>query len=94
METVQKRDPGQEEFHQAVQEVLDTAMPVFKKHPEYIPIMKRMVEPERAVIFRVRCFPAQRPLAKARPRMPCADKSRKRHSVCASVASNRDQTYV
>jgi glutamate dehydrogenase (NADP+) len=56
-EMVQQRDPGQTEFHQAVQEVLDTAMPVFAKHPEYIPIMKRMVEPERVIIFRVRTRP-------------------------------------
>jgi glutamate dehydrogenase (NADP+) len=51
---VQRRDPQEEEFQQAVQEVLDTMMPVFAKHPKYIAIMKRLVEPERTIIFRVR----------------------------------------
>ena len=38
---VKNRDPHQEEFHQAVEEVLDTVMPVFKKHEELLPMMKR-----------------------------------------------------
>lgn len=30
-----------------------TMEPVFKKRPELLPVMKRLVEPERQIIFRV-----------------------------------------
>ncbi len=55
MERVVSRDPGQKEFHQAVQEVLESVEPVLKKRPEYIKakILDRIVEPERQIIFRV-----------------------------------------
>ena len=29
--------------------------PVLKKHPEFLPALERLVEPERQIIFRVRC---------------------------------------
>ena len=48
-----KRDPHQSEFLTAVHEVLSTMQPVFEKKPEYIEVMKRIVEPERLVQFRV-----------------------------------------
>lgn len=38
---------------QAVEEVLSTMEPVFAKHPELIPVMERLVEPERMIAFRV-----------------------------------------
>lgn len=49
------RNANEPEFHQAVQEVLDTLVPVLEKHPEYIDlgIVERIVEPERQIIFRV-----------------------------------------
>ncbi|HPC85822.1 MAG TPA: NADP-specific glutamate dehydrogenase [Smithellaceae bacterium] len=52
---VKKTDPDQPEFHQAVQEVMETLEPTVKKHPEFVKanIYERIVEPERAVIFRV-----------------------------------------
>jgi glutamate dehydrogenase (NADP+) len=52
---VVKRNPGEVEFHQAVQEVLDSLRPVVAQHPEYADaeIIRRMCEPERQVIFRV-----------------------------------------
>ncbi len=55
METVIKRNPNEPEFHQAVQEVLESLEPVFEKHPEYqkAGILERIVEPERQIIFRV-----------------------------------------
>ncbi|KXZ40310.1 glutamate dehydrogenase (NADP+) [Alkalithermobacter thermoalcaliphilus JW-YL-7 = DSM 7308] len=55
LEQVKKRNPGETEFHQAVEEVLISIEPVLKKHPEYIEagILERIVEPERQVIFRV-----------------------------------------
>lgn len=54
-ETVQKRNPGEAEFHQAVKEILDSLVPVFAKHPKYQQhgILERIVEPERMITFRV-----------------------------------------
>ncbi|HNY73824.1 MAG TPA: NADP-specific glutamate dehydrogenase [Syntrophales bacterium] len=48
-------DPDQPEFHQAVEEVLETLEPTTKRHPEFVKanIYERIIEPERTVIFRV-----------------------------------------
>ncbi|GAA0382852.1 NADP-specific glutamate dehydrogenase [Micromonospora fiedleri] len=50
-----RRNPGEEEFHQAVREVLDSIRPALVRHPEYVEakIIERICEPERQVIFRV-----------------------------------------
>ncbi|MEI7481577.1 MAG: NADP-specific glutamate dehydrogenase [Elusimicrobiota bacterium] len=55
MTHVINKNPGEKEFHQAVKEVLETLTPVLEKHPEYIKakILDRLVEPERAITFRV-----------------------------------------
>ncbi|MFW6273878.1 MAG: NADP-specific glutamate dehydrogenase [Halanaerobium sp.] len=55
LEMVRERNPGEVEFHQAVEEVLESLNPVFEKHPEYEEngILERLVEPERQIIFRV-----------------------------------------
>ena len=55
LEMVKNRNPGEVEFHQAVEEVLESLNPVFDKHPEYEEngILERIVEPERQIIFRV-----------------------------------------
>jgi glutamate dehydrogenase (NADP+) len=53
LEKVRFRDPHQEEFLQAVEEVLKSLAPVLEKHPEYLPVVERLVEPERVVQFRV-----------------------------------------
>ncbi|MBI5622667.1 MAG: NADP-specific glutamate dehydrogenase [Elusimicrobia bacterium] len=55
MKDVTAKNPGEKEFHQAVQEVVETLVPVLKRHPEYrkAKIIERLVEPERVVIFRV-----------------------------------------
>lgn len=52
---VLRRNPGEEEFHQAVHEVLDSLGPVVGKHPEYADaeVIRRICEPERQIIFRV-----------------------------------------
>jgi glutamate dehydrogenase (NADP+) len=52
---VVERNANEPEFHQAVQEVLESLVPVLEKHPEYIDlgIVERVVEPERQIIFRV-----------------------------------------
>lgn len=55
MEDVLRRNPGENEFHQAVQEVIESLMPFVHENPIYLEkrILERMVEPERIVIFRV-----------------------------------------
>lgn len=53
--TVQERNPGEEEFQQAVKEIFDSLIPVFAKYPQYMQngILERIVEPERMITFRV-----------------------------------------
>jgi len=55
MEKVKAKNPAQPEFHQAVEEVIQSLELVMERHPEYRKekIIDRMVEPERVVIFRV-----------------------------------------
>jgi len=52
---VKQMDPDQPEFHQAVEEVMETLEPTTKKHPEFVKakIYDRIVEPERSITFRV-----------------------------------------
>lgn len=52
---VKAKNAGEVEFHQAVEEVLESLELVLQRHPEYrsAKILERMVEPERIVIFRV-----------------------------------------
>ena len=53
--TVKAKNRGEEEFHQAVEEVLETLAPALERHPEYIEekVVERLVEPERMIVFRV-----------------------------------------
>ena len=55
IEKVKAKNPGEPEFHQAVKEVLETLEPTVKKHPEFVKakIYERIVEPDRAIMFRV-----------------------------------------
>ena len=55
LEAVSLRNPGEPEFMQAVEEVLESLEPVIEAHPEYIKagIIERIVEPERIIKFRV-----------------------------------------
>jgi len=55
MEDVRKKNPGELEFHQAVQEVAESLSLVLDQHPEYrkAKILERIIEPERVIIFRV-----------------------------------------
>ncbi|WP_324731407.1 NADP-specific glutamate dehydrogenase [Pseudomonas paeninsulae] len=52
---LKQRDPDQPEFHQAVEEVLRSLWPFLQANPRYLQsgIVERMVEPERAILFRV-----------------------------------------
>ena len=49
------RNPGESEFHQAVQEVAESIMPFLEKNPKYLKakILERLTEPERVIMFRV-----------------------------------------
>jgi len=55
MSGLRKRNPGENEFHQAVHEVAEYIIPFCHEHPEYQKdqILERMTEPDRVVIFRV-----------------------------------------
>ena len=52
---VKAQNPGQPEFHQAVEEVLRSLWPFLEANPHYLEagIIERIVEPERTIIFRV-----------------------------------------
>lgn len=52
---VKEKDAEQKEFVQAVTEVMETLEPTVNKHPEFVKakIYERIVEPDRAIIFRV-----------------------------------------
>lgn len=52
---VKKRNPEENEFHQAVKEFLDSIVPALAKEPAYEQngILERLIEPERLITFRV-----------------------------------------
>src|SRR4030067_523528 len=54
-EKVKSRNPGEREFHQAVEEVVNSVLSFVEKNPKYkkARILERMVEPERVLMFRV-----------------------------------------
>ncbi|GMU84249.1 MAG: glutamate dehydrogenase [Planctomycetota bacterium] len=55
MDSLKATNPGENEFHQAVHEVVESLAPVLDRHPEFrkMKIMERIVEPERVLMFRV-----------------------------------------
>ena len=55
LETVQRRDPHQSEYLQAVREVLDSLWPFIERNPRHASnaLLERLVEPERVIQFRV-----------------------------------------
>ncbi len=55
MDYIKKKNPGEPEFHQAVQEVVSSLWPFLEKNPKYLKakILERICEPERVIIFRV-----------------------------------------
>jgi glutamate dehydrogenase/leucine dehydrogenase len=55
MEDIIAKNPGEKEFHQAVQEVAESIMPFIDKNPKYkkAKILERIAEPERIIMFRV-----------------------------------------
>ncbi|MFO7851163.1 MAG: NADP-specific glutamate dehydrogenase [Bacteroidota bacterium] len=55
MAAIKAKNPGENEFHQAVQEVAETLIPFIEENPKYkhAKILERIAEPERVVLFRV-----------------------------------------
>ena len=55
MEYVQSKNPGENEFHQAVHEVTESLWEFLQNNPHYAyyKVLDRMVEPERVIQFRV-----------------------------------------
>ncbi len=55
MNKLKARNPGESEFHQAVDEVAESVQLVYEKNPSYAKarIFERMIEPERQIMFRV-----------------------------------------
>ena len=55
MDKVVAKNPSEKEFHQAVEEVVESLLPFIEENPKYknAKILDRMVEPERVFMFRV-----------------------------------------
>lgn len=55
MAMIKAKNPGENEFHQAVQEVAESLIPFIEENPKYkhAKILERIAEPERTIIFRV-----------------------------------------
>lgn len=55
MAEVKAKNPGEPEFHQAVEEVVKSLSLVMERHPEYrkAKILEQIAEPERVIMFRV-----------------------------------------
>ena len=55
IDTVDRRNPNEPEFLQAVTEVAETVIPFIEKNPRYnqAKLLERMTEPERVLMFRV-----------------------------------------
>jgi glutamate dehydrogenase (NADP+) len=52
---IKAKNPNQPEFMQAVEEVVETIWEVYESNPKYVEanILERIIEPERAILFRV-----------------------------------------
>ena len=55
MAQIISKNPGEKEFHQAVQEVAESLIPFIEENPKYkhAKILERIAEPERVILFRV-----------------------------------------
>ena len=55
MTYVESRSHGEKEFHQAVDEVVESLWDFLQDHPDYLhaKVLERMIEPERVLMFRV-----------------------------------------
>jgi glutamate dehydrogenase (NADP+) len=55
LERVKEKNPAQNDFHQAVTEVVESVYPFIQQNPKYsdAKILERIIEPDRTIIFRV-----------------------------------------
>ena len=55
LKTITGRNPGEREFHQAVQEVIQSVKPILDQNPRYRKeaVLERVIEPERVITFRI-----------------------------------------
>ncbi|MCD7970542.1 MAG: NADP-specific glutamate dehydrogenase [Alistipes sp.] len=55
MSNVKAKNPGEKEFHQAVQEVVESLAPYIVENPQLMKmkVLERIAEPERVIMFRV-----------------------------------------
>ena len=55
MDNLERRNPGEVEFYQAVRDVAESLMPFLAEHPQYeeAQILERLTEPDRIIRFRV-----------------------------------------
>lgn len=55
MSKIIAKNPGESEFHQAVEEVVESIYPIIEENPKYkkAKILERITEPERVLTFRV-----------------------------------------
>lgn len=55
MNNLVKRHPGENEYHQAVREVLESIEEVYNENPQYksANIVERIIEPDRVIMFKV-----------------------------------------
>lgn len=55
MQEVVAKNPSEPEFHQAVEEVVESLSIVLERHPEYrkAKVLERIIEPERVIMFRI-----------------------------------------
>lgn len=55
MAKVIAKNPGEEEYHQAVHEVVESIIPFVEENPKYqhAKVLERIAEPERVIVFRV-----------------------------------------
>ncbi len=55
MQKVEAKNPSEQEFHQAVREVVESIWPLIERNPRYQAgrVLDRLVEPERVIMFRV-----------------------------------------
>ena len=50
---LKEKNPHEDEFIQAAEELLNTVSDFVTENPKYLPVLERMLEPERTIIFRV-----------------------------------------
>lgn len=84
---VQKRDPHQTEFAQAVREVMTTLWPFLEQNPRYrhMSLLERLVEPERVIQFRVVWLDDKNGAGKSRGACSSTLLSAPIKAVCASI---------